>query len=216
MEGADSLSESLMRKRNVEDAKRDHPKPQSREGKMEKSFFGFQAVHPRWKCSESGQSLLTAVDEYRNAAIIRERELHIEAATLQLQTLARIEQKQAWSQQTEAPITQQLSHGHLTTMDGNTRNLESVASKQLLQRSMQNSEKELTTDTTQNWDGQTTVPSGVHFPLELSTDLRSILNMSPSSLEVSRNIMDEEKNSHQAPPVADAHRRERQVRITLD
>jgi hypothetical protein len=57
------------------------------------AFFNFQATHPNWKCSPSGQSLITAVEDYRKAAISRERDWHIEAATRQLDTLARLEPK---------------------------------------------------------------------------------------------------------------------------
>jgi len=91
-----------MRTGNLEDATRLHPKPRAREGKMEKSFFTFQAAHPDWKCSASGQSLVERVEEYRLAAMTRERELHIEAAARQLETLARLEKQQA------SPRTNQL------------------------------------------------------------------------------------------------------------
>ena len=93
----ESLAESILRVGNVEDATRMHPKPKAREGKMEKSFFNFQASHPSWKCSPSGQSLVDRVEEYRQAelaALSRERELHIEAAARQLETLAKLERKQ--------------------------------------------------------------------------------------------------------------------------
>jgi autophagy-related protein 9 len=115
-EHTESLAESMMRNGNVEDATRQHPKPKSRHGKMEKctsingnsskrspirphlfyfstAFFNFQATHPNWKCSPSGQSLITAVEDYRKAAISRERDWHIEAANRQLDTLARLEPK---------------------------------------------------------------------------------------------------------------------------
>jgi hypothetical protein len=39
---AESLSESIMRIGNVEEATRRFPKPKAREGKMEKSFFSFK------------------------------------------------------------------------------------------------------------------------------------------------------------------------------
>jgi hypothetical protein len=94
----ESLAESIMRTGNVDDATRQHPKPKAREGKMEKSFFSFQAAHPGWKCSPSGQSLVDRVEEYRLAelaAITRERGLYIDAATRQLETLAKLEQQQS-------------------------------------------------------------------------------------------------------------------------
>jgi autophagy-related protein 9 len=96
----ESLTESIMRTGNLEDATRLHPKPRSREGKMEKSFFTFQAAHPDWRCSSSGQSLVDRVEEYRVAAMTRERELHIEAAARQLETLARLEQSLTMSPHT--------------------------------------------------------------------------------------------------------------------
>jgi autophagy-related protein 9 len=94
----ESLSESILRTGNVEDATRQHPKPKAREGKMEKSFFSFQAANPNWKCSPSGQSLVDRVEEYRKAelaAISRERGLYIEAAARQLETLAKLEQQRS-------------------------------------------------------------------------------------------------------------------------
>ena len=92
----ESLAESILRTGNVEDATREHPKPKAREGKMEKSFFSFQAVHPSWKCSPSGQSLVDRLEEYRIAelaAISRERNVYIDAAARQLETLARLEEQ---------------------------------------------------------------------------------------------------------------------------
>lgn len=89
----ESLSESIMRTGNLEDATRLHPKPRARHGKMEKSFFTFQAAYPNWKCSPSGQFLFDRVEEYHLAAMTRERELHIQASARQIETLARLEQK---------------------------------------------------------------------------------------------------------------------------
>jgi hypothetical protein len=68
-----------------------HPKPRSREGKMEKSLFNFRQAHPDWKGSPSSQSLIGAVEDYRNAALSKERDLYIEAAARQLDTLARLQ-----------------------------------------------------------------------------------------------------------------------------
>lgn len=64
---------------------------------MEKSFFNFQAAHPTWKCSPSGQSMVDRLEEYKQtelAAISRERDLYIAAAARQLETLAKWEEFQ--------------------------------------------------------------------------------------------------------------------------
>lgn len=98
--GGESLTESILRTGNLEDATRLHPKPRARHGKMEKSFFTFKDAHPNWNSCfpPSGQSLVNRVEEYRltteQAMIARERELHVQAATRQLETLARIEEEQ--------------------------------------------------------------------------------------------------------------------------
>jgi hypothetical protein len=92
-----SLSDSILRfGQSVQEATRQHPKPQARHGKMEKSFFSFKAAHPHWKCPASGQHLVDRVEHYRReetAAITREQQLHMEAAARQLETLARLEQE---------------------------------------------------------------------------------------------------------------------------
>ena len=99
--GGESLTESILRTGNLEDATRLHPKPRARHGKMEKSFFTFKAAHPNWDACfpPSGQSLVNRVEEYRmsteQAMIARERELHAQAAMRQLETLARIEEEQS-------------------------------------------------------------------------------------------------------------------------
>jgi autophagy-related protein 9 len=93
-QGEESLAESILRTGNLEEAARQHPKPKARDGKMEKSFFGFQAAHPSWKCNPSGQSLVDRVEEYRQAelaAMSRERDLYIDAAARQLETLVQME-----------------------------------------------------------------------------------------------------------------------------
>jgi len=98
-DGRESLTESILRTGNLEDAMRLHPKPRARHGKMEKSFFTFQEAHPNWgSCfPPSGQSLVNRVEEYRlsteQATMARERELHVQAAARQLETLARIEEE---------------------------------------------------------------------------------------------------------------------------
>jgi len=91
---AESLSESVLRIGNVDEATRRFPKPKAWEGKMEKSFFSFKTAHPNWKCPESGQNLVDRVEQYQReetAALGREQQLHIEAAARQLDTLARLE-----------------------------------------------------------------------------------------------------------------------------
>lgn len=98
--GGESLTESILRTGNLEDATRLHPKPRARHGKMEKSFFTFKVAHPNWNSCfpPSGQNLVDRVEEYRlsteQAMIARERELHVQAAARQLETLARIEEEQ--------------------------------------------------------------------------------------------------------------------------
>jgi autophagy-related protein 9 len=93
----ESLAESILRTGNVEEGRRLHEKPKAREGKMEKALFNFKEAHPSWKCSESGQQLVDQVEEYKKAELAarsRERELYIDAAARQLETLARLEQQQ--------------------------------------------------------------------------------------------------------------------------
>lgn len=56
-----------------------------------------QSNHPSWKCSASGQHLIDRVEDYKRqetAALAKEQELHIEAATRQIETLARLEKSQ--------------------------------------------------------------------------------------------------------------------------
>ena len=63
---------------------------------MEKSFFSFKAAHPSWKCNPSGQDLVDRLEQYQHdetAALARERQLHIEAAARQLETLAQMERQ---------------------------------------------------------------------------------------------------------------------------
>ena len=55
------------------------------------ALFNFRQAHPDWKCSQSSESLIGAVEEYKNAALSRERDLYIQAATRQLDTLARLQ-----------------------------------------------------------------------------------------------------------------------------
>jgi Autophagy protein ATG9 len=93
-----SLSESIMRSGNVLEATQQFPIPRAKEGKMEKSFFSFKAAHPSWTCPESGQDLVDRLDEYQREeteAIARERQLHIEAAARQLETLAVLERQRS-------------------------------------------------------------------------------------------------------------------------
>jgi autophagy-related protein 9 len=95
----ETLEESVMRTGNLEEATKLHPKPRAREGKMEKSFFTFRAAHPSFKCPASGLKLMESVDEYRDASMAREQELHIEAAARQLELLARLERRTSLSSQ---------------------------------------------------------------------------------------------------------------------
>lgn len=95
-----SLTESIMQSGNVLESTQQFPIPRAKEGKMEKSFFSFKAAHPNWKCNRSGQELVDKLEEYQkeeSAALARERQLHIEAAARQLETLAQIEQRQQQS-----------------------------------------------------------------------------------------------------------------------
>jgi len=73
------------------------PRPKTQNGKMEKSFFSFKAVHPSWKCSTSGQHLVDRVETYQHQqalALAKERNHHIEAAARQLETLRLLEERQ--------------------------------------------------------------------------------------------------------------------------
>jgi len=61
---------------------------------MEMSFFNFKGVYPRWTLPPSGKKLAERVDSFRHqqdSALARERSLHIEAATAQLETLRLLE-----------------------------------------------------------------------------------------------------------------------------
>eukprot|EP00521_Asterionellopsis_glacialis_P014348 CAMPEP_0195303288 /NCGR_PEP_ID=MMETSP0707-20130614/32546_1 /TAXON_ID=33640 /ORGANISM="Asterionellopsis glacialis, Strain CCMP134" /LENGTH=1072 /DNA_ID=CAMNT_0040366791 /DNA_START=61 /DNA_END=3279 /DNA_ORIENTATION=- len=83
-----------------------HGPPKARQGKMEKSFFGFKAAHTSWKPSQSGQKLVEKVEKYRQEktqAIARERQLHIEAAVRQLETLNELEHRKHVEQQIAPP-----------------------------------------------------------------------------------------------------------------
>ena len=103
-----SLTESIMKTGNVLESTQQFAIPRAREGKMEKSFFSFKAAHPSWNCSESGQDLVNRLEKYQqdeNVALSRERQLHIEAAARQLETLARLErERQAQSSNRGAGI----------------------------------------------------------------------------------------------------------------
>lgn len=74
---------------------------------MEKALFNFKEAHPSWKCSESGQQLVDQVEEYKKAELAarsRERELYIDAAARQLETLARLEQQQRQEPPPQDPL----------------------------------------------------------------------------------------------------------------
>ena len=91
-----SLSESILQSGNVRESTQQFPKPKAKEGKMEKSFFSFKASHPSWKCSSSGQDLVDRLQQYQeeeSAAMVRERQLHIQAAGRQLELMAQLEQE---------------------------------------------------------------------------------------------------------------------------
>ena len=99
---SETLAESIIRTGHVETATQQHPKPRAREGKMEKSFFNFRAAHPSWKChSGAQQELMSRVEEYRQQQLqelARERDVYIDAAARQLETLALLEQQQQQQQ----------------------------------------------------------------------------------------------------------------------
>eukprot|EP00593_Proboscia_inermis_P011354 CAMPEP_0171308872 /NCGR_PEP_ID=MMETSP0816-20121228/18993_1 /TAXON_ID=420281 /ORGANISM="Proboscia inermis, Strain CCAP1064/1" /LENGTH=421 /DNA_ID=CAMNT_0011792047 /DNA_START=605 /DNA_END=1870 /DNA_ORIENTATION=- len=70
--------------------------PKTKQGKMEKSFFSFKAAHPKsWKCHASGQKLIDEMIKYKHdealALKAKERKLHIDAASRQLETLRLLE-----------------------------------------------------------------------------------------------------------------------------
>ena len=70
-------------------------RPKAKMGKMEKSFFNFQTVHPGWKCASSGQDLVNRIKNYQNeqaVALARERQHHIAAAARQLDRLRELEE----------------------------------------------------------------------------------------------------------------------------
>jgi len=88
-------SESILYSSNVFESTQQFLKPKAKDGKMEKSFFSFKIAHPSWKCSSSGQDLFNALDKYQqeeNAAMVRERQLHIQTAARQLELMAQLEQ----------------------------------------------------------------------------------------------------------------------------
>eukprot|EP00586_Coscinodiscus_wailesii_P021777 CAMPEP_0172520516 /NCGR_PEP_ID=MMETSP1066-20121228/292051_1 /TAXON_ID=671091 /ORGANISM="Coscinodiscus wailesii, Strain CCMP2513" /LENGTH=1056 /DNA_ID=CAMNT_0013303295 /DNA_START=550 /DNA_END=3720 /DNA_ORIENTATION=+ len=77
--------------------KRYNDKPQTRLGKMEKSFFNFKAAHPSWKCQQINgqQNLVERVEAYKKEqeeALAKERQLYVEAAARQLEVLRVMEQ----------------------------------------------------------------------------------------------------------------------------
>ena len=78
----------------VDEATKRFPKPKTRHGKMEKSFFTFKSCHPGWKCPESGQALVEDLKQYQAQERTKkqlQQQLHMEAAARQLETLARLE-----------------------------------------------------------------------------------------------------------------------------
>ena len=198
--GGESLSESIMRMGNLEDATRIHAKPKAREGKMEKSFFTFQAAYPDWRCSASGQSLVDRVEEYRLASISRERELHIEAAARQLQTLARLEQ------QITSPRTNQqrfealhLRDGHYGGGGGSTYVPPADAGAGISQTPQRNDDRGMHMDRsfTQNQTSPPSMPS-LHYR---ASPTHSQFQSSSRSDQNSQNILSEDMNRPQSDPL---------------
>ncbi len=116
----ESLAASILRTGNLEEATRQYPKPKAKDGKMEKSFFGFTASHPHWKCSPSGQHLVDRVEEYRLAelaAISRERDLYIGAAARQLETLVQLEERSDFKVRFEQELLHDFHHIPSTLAD---------------------------------------------------------------------------------------------------
>jgi len=142
---SESLSESIMRIGNVEDATRLYSKPKSKNGKMEKSFLTFKKNHCFISPSSSSYNNASVLvdrdrdgfEDYRHrrrestkTKLSRsvqdqrehERELHVEAATKQLDTLARIEEKELQREhqyQHYDPQDEQYHHQQ-TTRSGNS------------------------------------------------------------------------------------------------
>lgn len=168
---AGSLAQSVLQTGNVEEARRNSPKPKTLHGKMEKSFFSFKASHPSWVCNQSGQKLVDQVERYKReetAAFSREQQAHIEAAARQLETLARLEMKQEGSRPVISVHESYMQPG-LPQHDGSGGN------SQTLEATGQDSPP--CPPPAINTDESLTRFSGAQN-LGLSTELRRILNMS--------------------------------------
>jgi hypothetical protein len=228
-EPIESLAESVIKNGNVEDASRQHQKPKTRFGKMEKSLFGFQAAHPKWKCCPAGRSMLLAVEDYRKAAISRERNLHIEAATRQLDTLTHLEHQETFHlarrfqsermldshipQVTSQPLLDDSSEAtkpREQVLDSKDRNLLSTSQKNSLSvvhnkatSAMQQDPFHLT------YNDLTFKPLG-SSPLGLSTELRRILSMSTLGSDQDQSELD---STSVLKSATDDRRAERQVRV---
>ena len=117
---AGSVSASVHQLNDVEAAVRRHPKPRMRHGKMEKSFFSFKGCHPSWRSTKSGQHLLDRVENFKTEetfALMREQQLHVQAAARQIETLEMLEQSEKKGpvhQIHEAYIGQSSMHQHAT------------------------------------------------------------------------------------------------------
>jgi autophagy-related protein 9 len=107
-----NVAASVAELQNVEAATRLHPKPKAYHGKMEKSFFSFKACHPNWTSTKSGQTLLDRVEHFKEVesrALAIEQQQHLEAAVRQLETLARMQQRN----QTESPLLVALRESYI-------------------------------------------------------------------------------------------------------
>lgn len=114
-----SVMASTFLTHSVETARSLHPRPKARQGKMEKSFFSFKAAHPTWKCSQSGQNLVDKVAQYQyneTVALTRERQLHIEAAARQLETLSQLEKRRLAESALAAAGTKQFDESYIAQL----------------------------------------------------------------------------------------------------
>jgi hypothetical protein len=106
------VAASVAELNDVEAASSRHPTPKAHHGKMEKSFFGFKVSHPKWICTKSGQTLLDRVAQFKEAEtriLALEQQQHIDAASRQLETLARLEQRR----QMVSPVMAQLRESYI-------------------------------------------------------------------------------------------------------
>lgn len=70
-------------------------RPRARHGKIEKSFFHFKVLYSSWKCSASSRSLVHGFELFQRdqtrILLAKERELRIEAAKREIETLRSLE-----------------------------------------------------------------------------------------------------------------------------